>query len=347
LIGLPGGTEDYLERLVASLGSETPQPLQAPAIVADHVPQFINSKTLLVNGEEIQAERFVIASGCRPRVPAGYAGKKYSLPLDVFANPTPRSAVVAGAGPVGVCIARRLAAAGCRVTLRASGSRLLPHEDAEIAAAVADALKKMDVAIQLQAGSSGVDDAILATGLQPASDGMDLGKAGVYVDDSGRVVMNDEMRTSNGRVFAAGAVTGPPFHLAFQKFQAEAVAENLFAPFFARQKFFPEPFPRLIPFDPPIASIGLAEHEAVASFKDARSVKVAWEDGLIKLVGRRRGGELLGAHLFMRGAAEAALFFDLVLRAGLSLSEVADAHHFPSPSAADRVHASIEAWLTD
>lgn len=55
-----------------------------------------------------------------------------------------------------------------------------------------------------------VSEILVATGRRPVLDGLGLERAGVEVDERGRLVLDDELRTTNPRIFAAGDVMGAP-----------------------------------------------------------------------------------------------------------------------------------------
>ncbi len=348
LIALPGGPEDYFRNLIGVLTNHPPSVPSSdfPTLLATAVPRFKDSKTLIVNEEEIQARNFVIASGCGPRVPQNFAGSSFSTPLNILSSPASDAAcTIIGAGPVGVCTAAKLAKRGTKVKLIGSKARVLPKEDHEISTAVQTWLESLGVRIELNVTGGPGDGVVLATGLLPNISGMDLQKAGIYVTNDGRVAVDEEMRTPNLCVHAAGAVTGAVFNLAYEDYQAEVVAANIPAAFFNRQKLSPDPVPFLIPLETPVTRLGLTEEEAKAEKRGVISVTCAAGDWRVKLVGRKRNSELLGAHIFAPGADGLVLYFDLLMRAGIPLHEVNESQHFPSPGSADFAREAINLWL--
>src|SRR5262249_30888979 len=121
-------------------------------------------------------------------------------------------------------LAQAFARFGARVTLIGKHEQLLPREDPDAAALVADGLRRDGVEVLLssdvvgtegksvtiaqQAQTRRVDaDAILvAVGRTPNVEGLGLTEAGVEVTANSGVVVNDRLQTSNGRIFAAGDV---------------------------------------------------------------------------------------------------------------------------------------------
>lgn len=348
LIALPGAPEDYFRDLVTALSGQPSRNPAAefPSHPAKTPPRFLNSRTVELDGEQIEAKHFVIASGCGPRVPAAYGAKHHVTPLNILNSPaSDGAATIVGGGPVGVATAAKLAKQGAKVKLLINSERILPKEDADIASGIQSWLEALGVGIEKTAGMPAVDNVILATGLQPNTAGMDLPKAGVYLAADGAIAVDEEFRTPNHRIHAAGAVTGPVFNLAYEDFQAETIAENIPAAFFNRVKLSPDPIPALIPLDPPFARIGLTETDAMAKRRGVLSLTSLFPGGRIKLVGLKKSTELLGVHIFAPGADALITYFDLIIRAGIQLREVAETHHHAAPGPSAFAYQAITEWL--
>jgi pyruvate/2-oxoglutarate dehydrogenase complex dihydrolipoamide dehydrogenase (E3) component len=192
--------------------------------------------------------------------------------------------------------------------------------------------------------------------LIPNTDGFELGKAGIYVNKQKAIVLNEECRTSAAHVWAAGTVTGPPFEISFKKRQAELVCENVLGNFFSKTKLDFDPIPIAIPTFPPFCRVGLSENEAqeklgskvlVKTFPLNRNEKAMLEghtEGWIKIIGKKQGAELLGAQVLAPHAEEIIVFFDLILRAGIPLTEFSEENHFPFGTYAEAIVQSITAF---
>ena len=124
---------------------------------------------------------------------------------------------------------------------------------------------------------------------------LELKRAGVHTHVSGRVVVNEEGRTSASHVWAAGHAVLPGGSLAEHAAQAELAAHNLFSGFLGRRRTEPSAAPAVIRTTPPIARVGATETDARARFSDVITATAQDESCLVKIVGRRRGGKLLGA----------------------------------------------------
>ena len=369
-------SDDYADHLCYAL-EEAPRPPEGPVRfeILTGPAAFISSGTLSVGGADISAPRFVLTPGARPRFPDGLDGVPLSTPLEVLsALPGRRlNAVVLGGGPVAVVVAERLRAAGGAVTIAARSPRLLMREDEIISDVLAGHLRARGIAINL--GISGlavsprdggrhvrfccggdnreaqVDVIVAATGVAPALEGLALDKAGVLLHD-GRVVVNDEMQTSNPRIYAAGHSVEPGAALAVQDHQAEIASANLTAPFWARRRMEPGESPFCLRSATPVARVGLTEGQARKKYRDVVVSMAPYFEphgsegapGMIKLVGRRRHARLLGAHVVGLGAAELILFFDLLVRSEIAIPDVPDRRHFPLPGPSDAAFRALTAW---
>jgi mercuric reductase len=300
-------------------------------------PSFSGKKSIQVNGQTLEARQIVIATGARA---------DESIESFLFESSSNREPVtIVGAGPLGVSLAIYAATLGRPVTLMGREGRLWPNEEPEISAALAEQLKQKRV--NVAASKNQVlehPSAVNATGVIPITDGLNLKEAGVYVTTEGAVAVDDNSQTSAPGIFAAGHVTGRKSSLSLMILQAEAVSRNLTAPFFSRLKIESEHLPFTVPTDPPFARLGWTEREARLHHKDIHVSVVNDERGIVKIVGRRKGARLLGAHLLAPHSAEAILFFNLALRAEISIADLTDRPHYPPFSTTDLLHAAILKW---
>lgn len=349
LIALPNRPEDYFRDLVTTLASPRPPAAQEPRasnalkITAARVPRFLDARTLDVDGETWTAAHFVIASGSAPLIPNGFEDGKFLTPAEALAHADPRSASVLGAGPLGTALAATLAQRGGLIELVDRGDRLLRKFDRDLSEAVSVWLQSLGVRLRLQTAEKPQDPVVLAAGTVGNTAGFDFAKAGVFVTPERGVAVDEEARTSVPHIFAAGAVTEPLFNLEFEILQAETAAENVVSSFFSRKKIEPGPIPMLLPFAPPFASVGEAE-TGNEPLNGRMAVVVPFGPWRVKLIGKKKSAELTGAHAFGPGADALILYFNLLMRAGISLQEVAERHHYPG-SIAGMAADAVEAWL--
>ncbi len=101
---------------------------------------------------------------------------------------------------------------------------------------------------------------LVATGRRPVLDGLHLDEASIELDDRGGLVLDDELRTTNPRVFAAGDVTGAPQFVYVAAAQGTAVAENALTE--AKRHMDYAALPRVTFTRPNIAAVGLTDEQA-------------------------------------------------------------------------------------
>lgn len=375
IVSLNDDAASFFERAVQALTDGAP-----PAEPESHgpegvdtfrgAPRFVGSRRDITIGDvRLSANNVLIATGALPRPPAiqGLTETPHLHPLELVQRGHGSDAIVVGGGPMGVRAADLLLRRGRRVIMLLNGPDCLPDFEPEIRIEVRRDLEARGATIHEHAtvrqmrpaanrasvifeeeGARREVDAetlVVATGLKPHTEGLDLDGIGLFRNADGAVAVDDRMQTSVSGIWAAGAVTGAPFSLSRYAQQAEIVAHNLTAPFFSREHFPLDPLPRLAPGQPPIGALGLSESEARRRHKDVRTAVVAAGGrGWIKAVGRERSGEILGVHVRSESAGDLLAYFGLAIRAGIPFPDLLERAIYPSPSGADLAHAAVKAW---
>ncbi len=193
----------------------------------------------------------------------------------------PASAVVVGAGPIGMEFAHIWDSYGSEVIVVEMLPRVLPLEDEEVSQVVERAFARRRVKLLTSSRVRGlettdqgvrvtvstgdgeevleVDRVLIATGVQPQSDGLGLEAIGVKVE-RGFIAVDDAMRTNVPGVYAIGDVTGKLAlaHVASAQgiIAAEAIAGR------DTQVLDYEAMPRCVYCQPQVASFGLTEAQA-------------------------------------------------------------------------------------
>ena len=180
----------------------------------------------------VRADVIIITTGSRPFLPAGIPFDDPDI-LDSDAaallDRPLRSLVVVGGGAVGCEFASIFTALGAEVVLVDSGPRLLPFMDGEISDLLAATFRGMGMRVLQGAGrasaartSAGLqveladgeilrpEKVIFAAGRAGNTEGLGLAEAGVATDERGRIVVDDQFRTTAEGIYAAGDVIGPP-----------------------------------------------------------------------------------------------------------------------------------------
>ncbi|TAM83694.1 MAG: mercuric reductase, partial [Jatrophihabitans sp.] len=233
----------------------------------------------------IEADQYLIATGSAPWAPpipglaeSGYLTSTTALELDRV----PDSLLVLGGNAIGLELAQLFARLGARVTIVEAQQRLAPFEEPEISAGIEAVLGDDGITVRTgttlaRAGRDGTglavtlsggrqlrgSDLLVATGRRPVTAGLNLDAVDVKVGEGGEIVVDDQLRTSNPRIWAAGDVTGAPQFVYVAAAQGSVVADNALAR--ADRTLDYTALPRVTFTNPAIASVGMTDAQVVAA----------------------------------------------------------------------------------
>ena len=292
-----------------------------------------------VGDQTYQAKFIVLATGSVPRaIPGTQFGGRVIGTEEAWALPAlPKTMVVIGSGASGSEIASAYARLGVEVKLFEALDRVLPTEDADISKLAERGFKKQGIDVHtgtlvtdVVSGENSVtfkygeqtgeaDYVVIAAGRGPDIEGLGLDTAGVTLDERGLIAVDGALRTSAQGVYAIGdLVPGPALA---HKASDEGIIAVEDA---AGQHTHPISYidiPRATFCTPNVASFGLTEEQARANGHDVVVGKVQYgavgagtvygdRQGLVKIIGDKQYGELLGAHII--GAKATELIQELV-----------------------------------
>ncbi len=303
------------------------------------IGSFTGPKQVRVNGEEITAEKILIAAGSRPKIPkidglseAGFITSDEALRL----REQPRTLTIIGGGYIAAELAHFFGSLGTEVNIVHRNEVLLNNEDEEVARAFTGIASKKyhvltssePVSVRRQAGvyevavknlkeSSTVtlesDQLLVAAGRVPNSDLLDLGKTAVIVDHRGYIKVNEYLETNVPGIFALGDIIGRyPFKHA-ANLEAEYALQNILSP----EEKVPVDYtamPHAVFASPQIASVGSTEQELQS--KGIEYVAAKWQyidsgmgkaiedrNGFVKFLYEKKGLKILGCHILGTDAA--------------------------------------------
>jgi pyruvate/2-oxoglutarate dehydrogenase complex dihydrolipoamide dehydrogenase (E3) component len=331
-----------------------------------------------VAGNLLRFRHAVIATGARPNRPPipGLDEAGYLTNETIFAlTQLPARLAVIGAGPVGCELAQAFARLGSRVTLYSREARLLPRDDAEAAALVEHALvgdgvvvrhlcrveritrsTSRDKIIHCVVGNQSVADAVdailIGVGRRPNVRNLGLESAGVAYDEREGVRVDDRLRTTQRRIFAAGDVCSRFQFTHAADAMARIVIQN--ACFLGRARASLLTVPWCTYTDPEIAHVGLSEADAAArglsvtTFTQRmnavdRSVLDGEPDGFVKVHVRTGTDRLVGATIVARHAGEMISELTLAMVGGLGMRTVARTIH-PYPTRSEAIKKTADAY---
>ncbi|MDF2824979.1 MAG: pyruvate/2-oxoglutarate dehydrogenase complex, dihydrolipoamide dehydrogenase component, partial [Mycobacterium sp.] len=209
-----------------------------------------------------------------------------------------------------------------------------------------------DLTINLDNGETVQADMLLvATGRTPNSDLLEVATAGIDVDDTGRITVDEYGRTSAAGVFALGDVSvGTPLkHVANR--EADAVKHNLRHPDSMR-KLDRDHIPSAVFTTPQMASVGITEEQAredhpgylVSSFP-YDEVAYGWAlqetSGRCKVIADGETGQILGAHIIGSQAATLIQTFVIAMEFGLDAHSLATRPYWPHPALTEVVQNAL------
>lgn len=322
---------------------------------------FVASDAVEVAGRRITAGAFLIATGASPAIPpipglaqAGYLTSSTALGLEQV----PQRLAVIGANAIGLELGQFFLHVGSQVTFVDIAETVAPFEEPEVSAALTAYLQGQGATVFTGAGVAAVrrdgdartltvtqaggqteitvDQVLVATGRRPNTDGLDLAAAGVAVDDRGRVVVNEQLRTTNPLVWAAGDVAAAAQFVYVSAYQGALAAENALAG--ANRTVDLTGLPRVTFTTPQVAGAGLTEAQARAAGYQVKISVLPLDavpralvnrdtHGLVKLVADATTGRLLGASILAESAGEAIQTAVLAIRLGLTTEQLAATFH--------------------
>ncbi|MDF1562907.1 MAG: FAD-dependent oxidoreductase [Deltaproteobacteria bacterium] len=348
---------------------------------------FTGRDTLEVAGQRLRFGRALIATGARPALPAlpGLEEVLATGVLPVLTSDTvfelealPARLAVIGAGAIGCELSQAFARLGARVHLIEGGRGLLPEEEPELRERLREALAvdgvelhgggddaalevdERGARLRLGAGGEGrvleVDALLLATGRTPNVEALDLEAAGVARGPAG-VRVDDHLRTTNPRIYAAGDVCTAVRTTHGADAMARIVLRNALFPYLpGKARLSRRVIPRTLYTDPELARVGPTAAELRARGIRFETLKVDLasvdrarleeeEGALILHVSRGlRGGRILGASLLGAQAGEILPLLTLALTEGIPLHRLAGVLH-AYPTRAEVIKRAADAHL--
>lgn len=337
--------------------------------------RFVAPKTFRVGEDVLVAERFVLAVGSRPRLPAiaGLGEVDYLTSDTVMRiDALPESMVILGGGFIAAEMGHVFGALGVAVTIVERGPVLLARHDHDVAAAFTDAYRarfdlRLSTTVESVAPSgSGVRveltgptgpetveaaTLLVATGRVPNSDGLDVAAAGIATDEHGHVRTDAAYQTNVAGIWALGDLANHFQLKHMANAEARLVRHNLLHPDDQRRSSF-SVVPAAVFADPQVASVGATEHELRAAgrpylvaARHYRDTAYGWalEDttSFVKVLVDPATRLLLGAHIL--GPQASTLIQPLIQAMCLAttVDEVATAVLYIHPALTEAVEQAL------
>lgn len=315
----------------------------------------------LSNGEQIEAEKVVLALGSSPLEIPGFRLADPAIWSSTDAlrlTEIPSRLLVIGGGVIGLELATIYSRLGSKVTVLELMPGILPGIDLDRRAIVRveQGLKKQGIELHLNTAATSYEEAndglhvrtksgeefiadriLVVVGRRPNSAGLE--KLGIKLDRRGFVVVDENLETNVPGIYAIGdLIPGPMLaHKASAeglKLAAHFIGENYSLNYDA--------IPQAVFTDPEVAAVGLSEKKAkekgyevlVGRFPYAalgKALGMNSPDGFFQVVAEAKTQRILGVQIVGAEASDLISEAAVAVQNGLTLSAIADAVH-PHPT---------------
>lgn len=342
--------------------------------------RFAGPGRVVVNGEELRADRVLIATGMRPSVAdvpglseAGALTSTEALALERL----PRSMVILGGRFIALELAQAFARLGTQVTVVQRSAHLLPTEDDDVTQElqrllVAEGLMILTSAKVTRVQREGdarivelerhgehlrlsAEQLLVATGRRANTEGLGLDTLGVQLRADGTIVVDEKLETAAPGVFAAGDVIGDPTFVYTAAYEGRLAAENALGSAKLPRDY--TALPAVVFTDPQLATVGLNEKQARALKVEVEVARLPFTHvpralaardtrGFVKLLKAKGTAQLVGAAVLGPEAGELIMEPALAIRHGIPVTELARAFH-PYLTAAEAIKLAAQTFDKD
>ncbi len=309
--------------------------------------RFVGNKTLQVGKDTVSAEKILIASGGRPRIPKieGLEGEDFITSEEALRLLIqPKVLTIIGGGYIAVELAHFFGSLGTKINIIQHHAKLIPNEDEEVSEAFTKIFgqkyniytefepvrvtkngNQFHVPIQhtrsKETKTLSSDQLLVAAGTTPNSDLLQVEKAGVKTDAKGYVITDEYLETNVKGIFALGDAVG---HYLF-KHSANLEAQYDFNNILSPKNKVPVDYtamPHAIFSSPQVAGVGKTEQQLRAERVDYVAGKYNYIDtamgqaiedktGFVKFLVERKTKRILGCHIM--GADASTLIHEVLV----------------------------------
>ncbi|HKU47187.1 MAG TPA: FAD-dependent oxidoreductase [Burkholderiales bacterium] len=328
--------------------------------------------TVEVDGKALTTRAIVIAAGAEPFIPPipGIEDADCLTSETVWRlRELPSRLLVLGGGPIGCELAQAFARLGAKVTQVEMGERILPREDPEFSAMVAQRMRADGVelltghkaarfgpgkVLECENGRRVEFDALLcAAGRVARTQGYGLEELGIPLTRSRTIDTNEFLQTAYPNIYACGDVAGPWQFTHVGAHQAWYASVNALFGAFRRFRADYSVIPWATFTDPEVARVGLNETEArergiacevsVYGLEDLdRAIADGAAHGAVKVLTVPGKDRILGATIAGEHAGELIAEFVAAMRHGIGLNRILGTIHiYPTFAEANKYAAGV------
>lgn len=308
-----------------------------------------HSIRLLSTNQIVTADKILIAVGGHPNRVEGLVGHELAISSNeaFHLEELPKAVLIAGGGYIAVEFANIFHGLGVETTLIYRGVEILKNFDMDIRRSLHRMMEEKGIRIlcgevireivrsadnRLDVTTSDgknlkVDQAMLAIGRVPNTDGLGLDRAGVELDGQGAVVVDGLMRTNVDNIYAVGDVTNRVQLTPVAIHEAMCVVETAFRDNPTSPDH--DMIATAVFSQPEIGTVGLSEDEAAQQYEDLEVYRAEFrpmkhtlsgrqEKSIMKLIVNAADRRVIGAHILGPDAGELAQVLAIPLKAGCS-----------------------------
>jgi pyruvate/2-oxoglutarate dehydrogenase complex dihydrolipoamide dehydrogenase (E3) component len=338
--------------------------------------RFLAPDKVAVGGDVLHFGKALVVTGTRPQIAdiPGLAESDTPPNETIFnADECPGRLLIIGGGPFGCEMAQAFCRFGVHVIIAQSDPMFLPKEERDAAQVVSDALARDGVEVHLNTTvvsvrtqgaekiaeleyeggtfTVSVDRIITGIGRSPNVESLNLDAAGVAYDLVAGIGVDDFLRTSNKRIYAAGDVCLEHKYAHVAEASARLATRNALLP--GGRRFSAMTIPWCTYTDPEIAHVGLYVREArerdipVRTFTILmhdvdRAVTDGEEEGFVKIHVKQGTDRILGATVVARHAGEMINGLSLAINSGIGLRALGRVvHTYPTQAEAIKMAADV------
>ncbi|KAI8618848.1 hypothetical protein BC830DRAFT_1078947 [Chytriomyces sp. MP71] len=329
---------------------------------------FVKHNELSVAGLDgsksiVKAKNVIIATGSEPSPFPGVDVDEKVIVTSTGAlslEKVPENMIVIGGGVIGLELGSVWGRLGSKVTVVEYADAVGAGMDADMAklfqktlqkqgmtfklgtkviSAKKNASGKVDVVVEPAKGGPRetlvVDVCLLSIGRRPYTQNLGLDKAGVKIDNKGRIITDAEFKTNVAGVRAIGDVIAGPM-LAHKSEEEGIAAVEYIKSGHGHVNY--NAIPSVIYTHPEVAWVGLNEAEVKAKgieynvgtfpfLANSRAKTIDDADGSIKVISDKKTDKILGAHIIGPGAGEMIAEAVLAIEYGASSEDIARTCH--------------------
>ena len=309
----------------------------------------------------IQAEKVIIATGS---VPVSLPGVEFDEKVIVSSTgalkfeKVPKKMIVVGGGYIGLEMGSVWSRLGTEVHVVEFLDHITPGMDKEISSEFMKILKKQGINFHMQhkvekieKNNKGVviitkdnngnqkdfrcDVVLISVGRKPNTNGLNLEKIGIEIDEKKRVKTNKNFQTNLENIYAIGDVITGPMLAHKAEDEGIAVAENIVG---QSGHVNYDTIPGVVYTSPEVASIGKTEEQLkeknikykVGKFSfmaNSRAKAIDNTEGFVKILADEKTDKVLGAHLIGPHAGELIAEIGIAMEFGASSEDIARTCH--------------------